>query len=53
MASSEIPQSETPFKTAVPGEQIQTLQKKLALTRFPDELEDAWIYYRKAISVEI
>ncbi|KAF9453156.1 alpha/beta-hydrolase [Macrolepiota fuliginosa MF-IS2] len=33
--------AETPFKIAVPDEEIALLKKKLELTRFPDELEDA------------
>jgi hypothetical protein len=35
----------TPFKIAVPDSEIDALKAKLALTRFPDELEDAeWEY---------
>ncbi|VDB96279.1 unnamed protein product [Peniophora sp. CBMAI 1063] len=45
MASSESSGAERPFVYAVPEEDIELLQKKLALTRFPDELEDAgWEY---------
>ncbi|KXN83139.1 Putative epoxide hydrolase [Leucoagaricus sp. SymC.cos] len=33
--------AETPFKIAVPDEEIASLKKKLELTRFPDEIEDA------------
>ena len=36
---------EQPFKLHVPNAEIDTLRKKLELTRFPDELEDAgWDY---------
>jgi len=45
MSSPTIPEPETPFKIAVPDEQLELLRKKLALVRFPDELEDAgWEY---------
>ena len=33
--------SETPFKIAIPDDRLALLQKKLELTIFPDELEDA------------
>ena len=37
--------SEVSFRIDVPEEQISTLQKKLALTNLPDEIEDAgWEY---------
>ena len=37
--------SEVSFRIDVPEEQISTLQKKLALTNLPDELEDVgWDY---------
>ncbi|EMD39695.1 hypothetical protein CERSUDRAFT_112003 [Gelatoporia subvermispora B] len=37
--------NEQPFKVAVPDATIETLRKKLELTTFPDELDDAdWAY---------
>ncbi|KAF9005508.1 Alpha/Beta hydrolase protein [Cyathus striatus] len=37
--------AETPFQISIPDEKIQNLKQKLALTVFPDELEDAgWDY---------
>ena len=37
--------AETPFKISVPDTELEFLRKKLQLTRFPDELEDAnWNY---------
>ncbi|KAI0035564.1 alpha/beta-hydrolase [Vararia minispora EC-137] len=37
--------TETPFRIAISDEQLEELRKKLALTRFPDELENAsWAY---------
>lgn len=44
MASSDT-SNETPFAYAVPDADLELLQKKLALTRLPDELEYAgWEY---------
>ncbi|KAF9233468.1 Alpha/Beta hydrolase protein [Melanogaster broomeanus] len=35
----------TPFSISISGQQLETLQKKLQLTNFPDELDDAgWTY---------
>ena len=43
--SSAASTSEKPFKVAVPDAEIELLQKKLALVRFPDELNGAgWDY---------
>ncbi|KAF8073536.1 Alpha/Beta hydrolase protein [Lyophyllum atratum] len=37
--------TETPFKISIPDSQLSLLQQKLALTTFPDELQDAnWAY---------
>ena len=37
--------SETPFKISVPDAELELLKKKLQLTRFPDEIDDAkWDY---------
>jgi pimeloyl-ACP methyl ester carboxylesterase len=37
--------SETPFSISISGQQLETLQNKLQLTTFPDELDDAgWKY---------
>ena len=37
--------AETPFKIAIPDERIERLKQKLALTDFPDELENSgWEY---------
>ncbi|KAF9233470.1 Alpha/Beta hydrolase protein [Melanogaster broomeanus] len=37
--------SEAPFSISISGQQLETLQKKLQLTNFPDELDDAgWTY---------
>ncbi|KAF9453151.1 alpha/beta-hydrolase [Macrolepiota fuliginosa MF-IS2] len=42
--------SETPFKIAVPDEDIVVLKQKLNLTRFPDELQDAGRDYGAPLS---
>ncbi|KAF9453152.1 alpha/beta-hydrolase [Macrolepiota fuliginosa MF-IS2] len=42
--------SETPFKIAVSDEDIALLKKKLDLTRFPDELQDAGRDYGAPLS---
>ena len=37
--------AETPFKIDIPDQKIALLKQKLALTHFPDELEEAgWAY---------
>lgn len=37
--------TEKPFKLCIPDEDLELLRKKLALSRLPDELEDAqWDY---------
>lgn len=36
---------ETPFSIAVPGSELEYLRRKLELTRFPDELENAGTDY--------
>lgn len=37
--------AETPFKISIPDDRIERLKQKLALTDFPDELENAgWEY---------
>ena len=42
---SNAPDTEKPFKLAVPDTDIELLQQKLGLVRFPDELNDAgWDY---------
>lgn len=42
MAAAVIPnESEQPFKIQISDDQLELLQKKLALTVLPDELEDA------------
>ena len=33
--------TEAPFRIAVPDDELELLKQKLALTRFPDELEEA------------
>ena len=44
---------EQPFKLHVPNAEIDTLRKKLELTRFPDELEDAgWEYGAPLVHVK-
>ena len=45
MSAQTASDSEVSFRIDVPEEQISTLQKKLALTNLPDEIEDAgWDY---------
>ncbi|KAF8802595.1 alpha/beta-hydrolase [Phlegmacium glaucopus] len=45
MSAQTTSQSEVSFSIAVPDERLSILQQKLALTTFPDELEDAgWDY---------
>ncbi|CAA7271338.1 unnamed protein product [Cyclocybe aegerita] len=41
MAPLTLPGADSPFKIEVTDEQLDLLKKKLALTTFPDELEDA------------
>ncbi|EJF59504.1 epoxide hydrolase [Dichomitus squalens LYAD-421 SS1] len=42
---SDTTNSETPFKLSVPDAELELLQKKLELVRFPDELDSAgWDY---------
>ncbi|CAA7258511.1 unnamed protein product [Cyclocybe aegerita] len=41
MASLSLPGADRPFKIEVTDEQLDSLKRKLALTTFPDELEDA------------
>ncbi|KAF8158464.1 Alpha/Beta hydrolase protein [Crassisporium funariophilum] len=41
MSSRTLPETETPFRIEVSDDKIELLKKKLALTTFPDELEDA------------
>ena len=42
---SDPTNSEKPFKLAVPDADIELLQKKLELARFPDEIDGAeWDY---------
>lgn len=45
MSTQTAPGSEASFTIAVADERLSTLQQKLALTTFPDEVEDAgWDY---------
>ena len=43
--SSSSTEAETPFTIFIPDDRIQLLKAKLALTTFPDELDEAgWDY---------
>ena len=37
--------SETPYKVNIPNDELESLRRRLELTRFPDELDEAgWQY---------